>query len=151
MVLGVLTAIGVGLGAVGAIGNIKAGRDQRDIYNREAAIAAENKEQAIKIAGQRASENDERVRRQIGSQRAASASSGVSGGSISDILSDTFKQGVIDSERIRQAGAYQAITYAAQAVNLRRSGSIANTTGILGGLNSLGTGLITAGKLGAFN
>ncbi len=138
------TAIGAGA-AIGAVGSILGGMDQKSSLDRAADIQDENADQALRTASENANKQQMIASKDIGTIKANYGASGVesTSGSVMDVLGASAANAEIDRLNIIHGGDLRALNYRRQADMDRTAGSRAETAGFIGG----GAQAITAGAL----
>lgn len=138
-----LTAISTGLGVVGSIASGIQGAKTAE-YN--AQVAENNAQSAKQEAAYEAQMTRDQVRRVVGAQRAAGASSGlnIESGTPVAVLGDTAKQGELDVlARLYQGNAAatgfmnQAAQFRAEGKAAKMSGFINAGTSLIGGMSNM--------------
>lgn len=108
-------AMAITAGAAGVIGSLRQGKQEAQMAEFNANVARQN----AATVEQQATENARRSlvnnNKLIGSQKAAYAASGVSGGSALDVLQDTAAKGELDAITIKNKGDIAASSYQNEA------------------------------------
>jgi len=132
--------------AVTAYGQYQAGKAEQSALNYNAQVAERNAQIAQDKANYEADLQSQKVRRAIGSQRAAQLASGyLMEGSALDLQEDTVVQGELDRLAILYGGNIEAENYKSEAELSRMRGSAAAAAGrtaafgtVLGGVAQTG-------------
>lgn len=146
-------------GVIGAFGAIQSANAQAaaaeynaKISERNAAIADQNRKQAIETSEIAASDKRRENRRVLASMRAAYGTSGLElAGSPLDVLEDTAVEQELDTQRVKYEGRLRAREGAIQMLGLREDatlsrmeGKAAKTAGYIGAAGQLVGGIGTA-------
>lgn len=125
-----LALAGFGTG-FGAMGNIRAGNDQKRLNDFNAQVADMQSDDAIARGDIAADRQRTNTKRLIGAQRAAWAASGadVNSGNAVDVQSDTASMGELDALTIKYNAAREAWGYRNQAIDYRARGDLAKSEG----------------------
>jgi len=144
-----MAAAGPMLAAVGTatkvVGDLRQAKQDSQMADFNAQVAQQN---ALTVQ-QQAQENARRslvnTNKVIGSQRAGFAASGVSGGSVLDVLQDTAAKGALDAATIKNQGDIKAAAYANEfnlnkyrASNSLITGNISAFGDVVGGASKVG-------------
>jgi len=98
-------------GVVGIIGALRQGNQNAQMAEFNATVARQNRATVEQQAAEAARRSLVMSNKVIGSQRANFAASGVSGGSVLDVLQDTASKGELDSLTIKNKGDIQAAAF----------------------------------------
>lgn len=136
---GVLSALGT---VVGAVGSISAGNQSAKVAEYNAKVAENNAQAAQQTAAYEANLTRENLRRTIGAQRAAGASSGLdtTSGTPVAVLGDTAKQGEMDVLAQLYSGRAAAVGYHNDARRMRAEGKAQKQAGFINAGTSLLSG-----------
>lgn len=131
------------------------GKFQKQILLQNAELAKFQADDAIKRGNLEANQNNQQVKKLIGSQRAAMAAQGIdlSSGSALDIQQSTAELGAIDSLTIKNNAWREAWGYKVDSANYQSQAKFTDLqskyksrqTLINGGLQALGSGIFQSG------
>lgn len=155
---GAASSAGSGLGTVlsalgtvaGAAGSIAAGNQANKVAEYNAKVAENNAQSAQQTAAYEANLTRENLRRVVGSQRAAGASSGLdtTSGTPVAVLGDTAQQGEMDVLAQLYSGQAAAVGYQNDARRMRAEGKAQKQAGFINAGTSLLSGF---GKMATNN
>jgi hypothetical protein len=144
----VLAAAAVGT-AVQAYGQYQAGQDAKKAADYNAQIMERNKQVALEKANYEAEAEASRLRRLIGSQRAAAAASGMGrSGTILDLQEDTTIQGTMEQLAILYGGQLQAQGFQDEANMSRFQGEASARQGKTAAFGTILTGSAQTAYMG---
>lgn len=127
--------------AMQAYGQYQAGKDAKKAADYNAQIMERNAKAAEEKAAYEAEAEASRLRRVIGSQRAAAGASGYQmTGSILDLQEDTTIQGTMEQMAILYGGQLQKQNFEAEAAGSRFQGQAAYRQGVTGAMGTLLSG-----------
>lgn len=148
--------------AISVVGAISQGQASMDAYSaqatadyRNAALADQDRIQAVQTAQLAAEDSRREHRRQLAQLRAAYGSTGIEfAGSPLEVLQDTATEMALDERRIEYEGQMTGRSYALKALGLRESAGLASNAGVnaqgAGLLNAVGTGASGLANIGAY-
>lgn len=144
----VLAAAAVGT-AVQAYGQYQAGQDAKKAADYNAQIMERNKQVALEKANFEAEAEASRLRRLIGSQRAAAAASGMGrSGTVLDLQEDSTIQGTMEQLAILYGGQLQAENFQNEANMSRFQGQAAARQGKTAAFGTILTGSAQTAYMG---
>lgn len=125
--------------AYSAYSKVSAGRDQQKMFERNAAFAEWQAEDALSRGKETEKRTRETTEQVIGAQRTSFAAQNVdvNKGSAMDVQADAAYLGELDALTVRNNAAKEAYGYRVQAGDYQQRGSYARREGEMGAINTI--------------